>query len=213
MWDSSTSTAHRPMPRRTVVPGDDRLLGDLRALIEASRQQVARAVNSAMVLTYWAVGDRIGREILGDERAEYGRQIVERLAGRLSSEYGAGFSRSNLFAMVRLAELFPDLRIVQTLSGQLSWSHFIALIHLPDPLQRDFYAQMCALERWSVRTLRQRIRGLLFERTAIARRPEAVAAQETELPPRAVLEATLHTAIRIARERLATTGRDPGAEE
>ncbi|MFL5384369.1 MAG: YhcG family protein [Longimicrobiaceae bacterium] len=156
------------------------LLSDVRALIEASRGQVARAVNSAMVLTYWSIGARIATEVIADERAEYGQRVVERLADLLSAEYGSGFSRRNLFEMVRIARVFPDLRNVQTLSARLGWSHFVVLSRLDDPLQREFYAQMGATERWSVRTLQQKVQGMLFERTAISRKPEELAVRELE---------------------------------
>lgn len=159
---------------------DDRLLGDIRSLIESSRQQVARVVNSAMVLTYWSVGDRIRREVLGQERAEYGKQLISRLAEDLKAEYGSGFSRTNLHNMLRFAEVFPDFQIVQTLSGQLSWSHVNQLISVTDPLGREFYARMAVAERWSARALRQKIQGMLFERTAISRKPEAVVLKELE---------------------------------
>ena len=156
------------------------LLSDVRSLIEASRGQVARVVNSAVVLTYWGIGARIGREIMSDERGEYGKRVVERLADHFAGEYGSGFSKRNLFQMVRVARTFPDSAIVQTLSAQLGWSHFIALATLEDPLQREFYARMCVTERWSVRTLQQKIQGMLFERTAISRKPEALAVRELE---------------------------------
>src|SRR5262249_28623035 len=74
--------------------------------------------------------------------------------------------------MVKFAELFPDHGIVAALSAQLGWSHFVEIIPLADPLKRDFYAEMCRLERWSVRTLRAKIAGMLFERTAIAKKPD-----------------------------------------
>jgi hypothetical protein len=74
--------------------------------------------------------------------------------------------------MMTLAECFPDGQIVATLSQQLSWSHFVEIIALDTPLKRDFYAEMCHIERWSVRTLRQKIDRLLFERTAVAKKPE-----------------------------------------
>ena len=76
--------------------------------------------------------------------------------------------------MIRFTEALPDRRIVQTLSEQLSWCHFLELLPFDDPLKRDFYAEMCRLERWSVRTLRAKIGGMLFERTAIAKRSEEV---------------------------------------
>ena len=109
---------------------------------------------------------------MGGERAEYGEQIVSALSAQLTAEFGRGFGRTNLFYMVQFAETFQDLEIVQTLSGQLSWSHFLAIIPLDTFLKRDFYAEMCRIERWSVRTLRQKIDRMLFERTAIAKKPE-----------------------------------------
>jgi predicted nuclease of restriction endonuclease-like (RecB) superfamily len=154
---------------------DGELLNEIRSMIEASRQHVARVVNSAMVLTYWSVGDRIRREVVGHERAEYGKQLIQQLAVQLSADYG-----TNLFNMLRFSETFPDFRIVQTLSGQLSWSHVTLLIYVPEQLAREFYAQMCCAERWSVRALRQKIQGMLFERTAISRKPGSLAVVELE---------------------------------
>ncbi|CAN5343230.1 PDDEXK nuclease domain-containing protein [soil metagenome] len=172
--DASGEAVERP------GPGDEPLLADIRSLIEAARQHTARVVNSAMVLTYWSIGERIQREVLGEERAEYGEQMVERLAVRLRTEYGSGFSRPNLFRMLRFAQIFPDPDIVSTLSRQLAWSHFVELLALDDPLRREFYTQMCLTERWSVRTLRSKIQGMLFERTAISRKPEELAVRELE---------------------------------
>lgn len=154
------------------------LLGDIRSLIETARSRVAAAVNSELVLLNWRIGHRIRQDILGKERAEYGKRIVGSLAEQLTAAYGRGFSRPNLHRMVRLAEVFPDERIVSTLSRQLGWSHFLEIIHLEDPLKRDFYAQMCRVERWSVRTLRSKVQGMLFERTGISRKPKDLAHQE-----------------------------------
>jgi predicted nuclease of restriction endonuclease-like (RecB) superfamily len=172
--------ARLPQPEGEAAALDPRLLEDVRALIDASREHVARTVNAALVLTYWSIGERIAREVLGDERGEYGKQVVERLAEALVLEYGSGFSRRNLFNMVRVARAFPGREIVQTLSAQLAWSHLVVLATLDDSLQREFYAQMCVLEKWSVRTLRNKIQGMLFERTAISRKPEALALKELE---------------------------------
>lgn len=167
-----------PSPANAVEVG---ILGEIRSLIETSRYQAARVVNSAMVITYWRIGERIGREVLDEGRGDYGKQLVIRLAAELAMEYGSGFSRSNLFGMVRVARAFPASEIVQTLSGQLGWSHFVMLAAIEDPLAREFYTQMCAAERWSVRTLQQKIQGMLFERTAISRKPESVAIGELEV--------------------------------
>ena len=154
------------------------LLGDIRTLIEIRRARAAQAINTELVLMHWQIGDRIRREILQEARAEYGEQIVESISQVLTQEYGRGFGRRNLFRMIRLAEIFPDQAIVSTLSAQLSWSHFIEIIPFDTTLARDFYAEMCRIERWSVRTLRTKIRGMLYERTAISRKPEELVRQE-----------------------------------
>ncbi|EQD53408.1 protein containing DUF1016 [mine drainage metagenome] len=154
------------------------LLGEIRALIENARAHVARAANSALTLTYWRVGRRIGAEILGGERAAYGGQIVVSLARQLESEYGQGFGEKNLRRMVQFAEVFPDEAIVVSLIRELTWTHFLALLPLKDPLAREFYAEMCRVERWSVRALRQKIDGMLFERTALSKNSEELIRQE-----------------------------------
>ena len=134
------------------------LLTDVRTLIEQARDATARAINWALVLFYWQVGTRIRKDILKEQRAEYGEQIVPTLSAQLAPEYGDGFSKRNLFRMIQLAERFPDGQIVATLSKQLGWSHFVEIIPLKDELKRDFYAEMCRIERWSVRTLREQDR-------------------------------------------------------
>jgi hypothetical protein len=112
-------------------------------LIRDTREQLARVVNSALVLLYWSIGDRIRRDILKETRADYGKEIVSTLAVQLTAEFGRGYSRRNLFHMIRLADVYPRLNIVQTLSAQLGWSHFLEVIYFDDELKRDFYAEMC----------------------------------------------------------------------
>ncbi len=153
-----------------VATSDAALLGGIRELIERGRQQTARAVNSALVGMYWHIGRRICQDVLENDRAEYGEEIVQTLSAQLTEEYGRGFGRRNLFQMIRFFDVFPDERIVQTLSAQLSWSHFVELIPHDDPFKRDYYAEMCRVERWSVRTLRHKIGHLLFERTAVSKK-------------------------------------------
>lgn len=156
------------------------LIGDIRALIDATRSAVATTVNAGLTLMYWRVGKRIRADILGNERAGYGDEIVVTLSRQLTAEYGRGFAEKNLRRMIQFAEVFPEQQIVVTLSRQLTWSHFLALIPLDKPLQRDFYAEMCRLERWSVRTLRDKIGSMLYERTALSRKPEELARIELE---------------------------------
>jgi predicted nuclease of restriction endonuclease-like (RecB) superfamily len=154
------------------------ILSDLRALIEQARIQVAQAANSSLTLLYWKVGQRIRWEVLKDERAGYGEKIVVSLSRQLVTSYGQGFADKNLRRMMQFAEVFPDQAIVVSLIRQLSWTHFIALLPLKQPLEREFYAQMCCVENWSVRTLRERIGSQLYLRTALAKQPEQVISHE-----------------------------------
>lgn len=150
------------------------LLTDIRQLIGQSRVQLATAVNSALTLLYWHIGRRIRSEVLKGERAEYGEQIVASLSQQLVTDYGRGFSNKNLRHMLRFAEVFPGEEIVYALSRQLSWTHLRSLIYINDPLKREFYINMCQAERWSTRTLQGRLDSMLFERTALSRKPDAV---------------------------------------
>ncbi|WP_205191644.1 YhcG family protein [Burkholderia sp. LMG 13014] len=154
------------------------LLGDIRTLIEAARKRAASAVNSELSMLYWRIGQRIHTQVLEGRRADYGEEVVLTLAAQLVKEYGSSFSVKNLRRMVQFAVAYPDERIVVSLIRQLSWTHFIALIPLKDSLQRDYYAQMASAERWSVRTLRERIDSMLYERTALSQKPEETIAQE-----------------------------------
>ena len=154
------------------------LVHDLRAMIEEARQQVGRTVNSAIVVLYWRIGERIRREVLGPERARYGEQIVYAVGRQLTEACGPGFGEKNLRHMIRFFEVFPDEQIVISLSRQLSWTHLRSIMYLDDPLRREFYSEMCRAEGWSVRTLRDKINGMLFERTALSRKPDKLARKE-----------------------------------
>jgi len=151
---------------------DEVLINEIRSLIEQTRSQVAQTVNSALVLMNWHIGKRINDEILQNKRAEYGKEIVASLSRQLTLDYGKGFTKQNLFHMMRFAQSFSDFEIVSALSRQLSWTHFRQIIYIEDGLKRDFYAEMCRIERWNTRTLSEKIQGVLFERTAISRKPE-----------------------------------------
>jgi predicted nuclease of restriction endonuclease-like (RecB) superfamily len=166
--------------KRRSVSVPKALLSDVRVLIEEARRDVARQVNSALVMLYWQVGKRIREDILKQKRAEYGEQIVATLSQQLTGEYGRGYSRRNLFNMIRFAEVYPDEGIVHALRAQLGWTHLRQIIALDDSLKRDFYAEMCRLERWSTRTLEKKIGGMLFERTALAKKPENIIRYELD---------------------------------
>lgn len=173
------SPARKLVPAQAVAPvAPADLLADVRTLIEQARDVTARTVNSALVLLYWSIGDRIRRDILKESRADYGEQIVAALSQQLTAEYGNGYSRAALWRMIQFADVFPDQQIVAALSRQLGWSHFVEILPIKDHLKRDFYAEMCRIERWSVRTLRKKIGGMLYERTALSRKPAELAKQE-----------------------------------
>lgn len=156
------------------------LLGDIKAMIEAARQRAASAINSGLTMLYWRIGQRIHVQVLDERRADYGVGVLQNLAAQLVKAYGGSFAVKNLRRMVQFAVTFPDEKIVVSLIRQLSWTHFIALIPLKGALQRDFYAQMACADRWSVRTLRERIGSMLYERTALSRKPDSLIAQELE---------------------------------
>jgi predicted nuclease of restriction endonuclease-like (RecB) superfamily len=169
-----------PAANKGRAPSADPLIGDIRALIEETRSAVAVTVNAGMTLLYWRIGKRICDDILRKERAGYGDEIVATLSRQLTTDYGGGFSEKSLRHMILFSETFPELEIVSTLSRQLSWSHFKEIIYLKQPLQKEFYAEMCRVERWSVRTLRDKIASMLYERTALSRKPEELARTELE---------------------------------
>jgi predicted nuclease of restriction endonuclease-like (RecB) superfamily len=147
-----------------------------------ARSAVAVTVNAGLTMLYWRIGQRIQVEVLqGDRRADYGKEILATLSQQLTKEYGKGFTYSALTRMVKFSEAFSDHSVVMELAKILSWSHFRELLPLEQPLQRDFYADMCRIERWSVRTLQKKIDSMLYERTAISRKPEELIRSELDI--------------------------------
>lgn len=157
------------------------LILDLKQLIEDSRRQVAVQVNSAITILYWEIGKRIKQEVLNYKRAEYGKQILHNLSKELTQTYGKGWSEQQLRHCLRLVDTFTDDKILSTLWRELTWSHIKMLMYIDEPLKRDFYTEMCKIERWSVRQLDDRIDSMLYERTAISRKPEETIANDIDL--------------------------------
>jgi len=132
-------------PDTCLTPADvipPSLLIDIRSLIDGARSRVAQTVNTELALLYWNIGNRINGEILGNERADYGGHVIDKLAVSLTADYGRGFNRASLFRMVQFVQRFPQIKIVAPLMRQLSWTHCIQMIAIDDPLKRDFYTQM-----------------------------------------------------------------------
>jgi len=154
------------------------LLSDLRALIQSARQRVATVANSTHTMVCWQVGRRILKENLQYRRAAYGKRILATVSRELTLEFGGGFSYAGINRMIQFVQLFPEEAIVSTLSTQLSWSHFMEILPVKDPLARDFYAEMCRIEHWGVHTLRKKIGGMLYQRTALSKNTKEVIAAE-----------------------------------
>lgn len=147
-------------------PGYDSLLRNVGDALEEGRQRVASAVSSVMVQTYWEIGRQIVEyEQHGYEKAQYGADILNRLSRDLTDRYGKGFSHSNIVYMRKLYLTYP---ISQTLSDLLSWSHYIELLKIDDPLERSFYTKEAENGRWGVRELKRQMKSMLFHRLALS---------------------------------------------
>jgi predicted nuclease of restriction endonuclease-like (RecB) superfamily len=160
---------------------DNALAAEVKQLIQSAKQRAVVAVNAELTLLYWQVGKRIADEVLGGERAEYGKQVIDHLARDLTVAFGKGWNKKQLHHCLRFAETFPEPEIVSALRRQLSWTHFKNLIYLDNLVKREFYLTMAVQERWSTRTLAERIDKQLFERTAISRKPEETIIHELTL--------------------------------
>ncbi len=160
------------MAKELKTTPTNRIFSDISSIIDQSSRTVHRAVNDAMVMLYWNIGKYLVCNVLDDKKAEYGKKIVEEVAVKLTDCYGSNFGRASLFRMIQFYREFPNQQIVVTLSQQLSWSHFVVLLPIEDETKREFYAVMCCNANWSVRTLRERRNSMLFERTAISKKPE-----------------------------------------
>ena len=149
-------------------------------IIEKRKIKAKVAINSEILAMNWSIGHCLVENILKRENSDYGTRIVEDISNKLTQEYGSGFNRSAIFRMIKFYEEFPDVEIVATLSQQLSWSHFVELLPIKDKMEREFYAVMCLNEQWDVRTLRDRKKSMLFQRTAISKRPELTILNDLE---------------------------------
>jgi predicted nuclease of restriction endonuclease-like (RecB) superfamily len=161
---------------KTLLP----IANDIKLLIETSRQNVALTINSEITLLYWNIGKRINDEVLKNNRAGYGKQVIFLLSGQLMAEYGKGWGEKHLRHCMQFAEIFADEQIVYALRRQLSWTQIRMLIPIEEPLKRAFYIEMCKLEKWSSRQLQERIQSMLYERTAISKRPEKTIQNDLE---------------------------------
>jgi predicted nuclease of restriction endonuclease-like (RecB) superfamily len=157
---------------------EKQLFTDISQIIEESRKAVAISVNAEMTARNWQVGKIVNEHILQSQRAEYGQKTIISLSQKLMIKYGKMWDKKMLWACSKFHEVFGDEQIVHALRGQLTWTHLRTLIYVEDPLKRDFYIEMCRLERWSTRTLQDRIKSMLFERSALSKKPDELIKQE-----------------------------------
>lgn len=156
------------------------LFTQIQTLIANARTRVATVVNQELVTLYWAIGQHIRQDILNANRAEYGKQVIVTLSAQLTLEYGKGWSERQLHYCVQLADVFPDKNILHTVCAKLNWSQLKLLLSIDDELKRSFYVELCKLERWSSRQLQERIQSMLYERTAISKKPEETIRQDIQ---------------------------------
>lgn len=161
--------------------GEQQLYADVCQIIDGTRTRIATYVNTEVCLTNWYVGKRIKEDVLYNKRADYGKQVLKSLSKRLTMKYGSGWSLYKLQHCVRSAYTFSEKEIVSASQRQLSWTHLRILMSIKDPLERQFYAQMCGIEHWDTRTLDEKIDQQLYQRTAISRKPEEVIRKELEV--------------------------------
>lgn len=180
-----------------------KLLNSIVNLIDKTRHVVAKTVNQELTLLYWNIGKTINDDILKNDRADYGKKLIPTLSLALTNKYGMGFNKRNLQSFIKLNTVIEDITILHTLCAKLSWSHIRNIIYIENPIKREFYIQMAIYERWSVRTLQERIDSMRFEKKAISKSPNKhlqikVAEYLTLLPEKKLLLEKLEKAIAIA---------------
>jgi len=159
----------------------DPLFRRIATLIQESKQRVAISINAELTMLYWNIGKHIKTELLSNRRADYGKRILILLSQQLTENFGKGWSVKQLQHCLHIVEIFPDEQNVYTLCRQLTWSHLRTIMYIDNELKREFYIEMCQMEHWSVRQLRERIGSMLYERTAISKKPDETIKQDLQL--------------------------------
>lgn len=156
-----------------IIPKEyNSLISNIGQLLEEGRKKALSSVNTILVKTYWEIGKKIVEyEQGGSERAEYGTSLLDNLSKDLRQKYGKGFSRRNVLDMRRFYLAYQKW---QTVSAELSWSHYIEILEIEDTLERSFYEKQAINEKWSVRELSRQINSALFQRIALSKDKKGV---------------------------------------
>jgi predicted nuclease of restriction endonuclease-like (RecB) superfamily len=154
------------------------LYSDVCQIIDGTRSRLATTVNAEVCLLNWNIGKRIKEDVLYNKRAEYGKEILKSLSVSLTEKYGRGWSFYKLQHCVRSAYTFSEDEIIYAVRTQLTWTHLRSLMSIDDDLKRSFYLEMARIEHWDTRTLDRKIDSMLYERTALSRKPEELIKKE-----------------------------------
>ena len=166
------------MTKLASQKGYKNLIQNIGVILDEGRKQAYKTVNNILVKTYWKVGEKIVEfEQKGEEKAEYGTKLLDKLAADLKSQFGKGFSRRNVLDMRRFYVVYSKW---QAVSAELSWSHYVQILGVDDDLARMFYEKQCIKEKWSIRELKRQKDSMLFERIALSKDKKGVLKMSTE---------------------------------
>lgn len=153
-------------------------IAEIKTILQRARQKAYAAVHAEMVWAYWQIGKRIVQEEQhGEQRAQYGQQIIQTLSDELTREFGRGFSKRTLWEIRQFYQEFPDFPNMRTVFAQLSWSHFQRVLKVQNEQARNYYLREAAENGWSVRTLDRNISTLYYDRLLASQQPEIVQAE------------------------------------
>lgn len=165
--------------KKIIQQQSKKLFLQIAALITTSKENLSRSVNQELTMLNWQIGKHID-ETLASTDEIYGLEIVATLSPLLINQFGKGYTTSSLHRVRRFYKAFSKIKIVATLSPLLSWSHFIELTNVKNDTARRYYTELCKIEHWNVRELRDRINSMLYERTALSKKPEKLIKQELQ---------------------------------
>lgn len=168
---------------KTLSKNNDNLIyGQIKEILTTARAKAYSAVNFAMVEAYWLIGKQIVEAQAGNERAEYGTQLLKYLSEQLTHDFGKGFDESNLRY---IRQFYLTFQIRDTLRHELNWSHYKKIMKVENETARNFYIDECVKSNWSTRQLERQINTHFYERLLSSQNKEAVAAeiQKTAAPP------------------------------
>ncbi len=163
--------------QKIILQQSKKLFTQIAALINTSKENLNRSFNKEITMLNWQIGKHID-ETLASIEETYGLAIVATLSPLLIKQFGKGYTTSSLHRIRRFYKSFPKIKIVATLSPLLSWSHFIELTNVKNDLARSYYTELCKIEHWTIRELRDRINSMLYERTALSKKPDKLIKQE-----------------------------------